>query len=614
MSSRREFLKTASLFSILVACGKLPPPGTSIPTTERPKPVTPVSTDKPKATDTPDIPATKEAERLNTVLAEGYPASFSELTQEKMLSEIDFLKQLEKFPNIGKEYKQVKAMLSAGLAKTGVKLEEIDFETSSFSWDADKYSWIVIARNKKTGEVYVPRDEKTHTRNIDMSVYGYLKEYQAGGALPFTMEKLKLPEFSGPEYKVGFARSKKGWLAATLTNTESKSTIGWYDFRDKEVARWNNETDIVLTMVDGVSVEDIGDAGTGYNEIERVELNRVVDEIRLALKNKRLLYPSGSLKTNLDGRCEVLKEEDGDITVGFRKCFKKDGSSERIVIAWDRSDGAFVVPSGGGGYFVKARAYETGSILKFDDVDGLPVEIRQSLYLNKSARTWHVEYPWENKASWSYRKQSHVVGLDSYRHLQVVKFLPERAGSVERIVWAESTDSVDVSNEAIDKWIDRLFLKLNDGTYSNIRLFDSKYKVDEVNLRKSLEYLKVVRDKLPWIMRLVLKTNIVLMINRSGGLGQMASGSSLVKIDTSYFDRFSNDSMWQLVMAAALAHEQVHASQRWNGSEFGKFDPEVQTLYVALLVGHALGAEKHPYFVDRARLLQTASYPLGLVT
>lgn len=381
MPNRREFLKLAAAAATGVALWGCKSPGEGI-STARPTEAEPTKaippTKKIDVTDTPNVPATKEAERLNAILAEGYPTSFSELSPEKMLSEKDFLEQLKKFPNIAKEYAQVKALLSAGLSKEKVSLSDIAFEVSSFSWDTDKYSWIVIARNSKTGEVYVPRDAKTHTRNIDMSVYGYLKEYQAGGALPFTMEPLKLPEFSGPEYKVGFARSKKGWLVATLDGGSQK---GWYDFRDKEVARWKDKENLGIILVDGLRQE----AGE-YSQTEIAEMNSLKEMILAAqAKNGILISPEKNLEDE-NGFCLPVSTK--DITIGIRDVYVSSGVAKKRAVAWRRIDGSPLIETNEGN-FVIARPKETGIRYVQKGVGDIPEAFRNALQpLVNTAKTF----------------------------------------------------------------------------------------------------------------------------------------------------------------------------------------------------------------------------------
>lgn len=592
MPTRREFLKlsaAAAVGTALWGCNGPDRVPTAKPTDAEPTKSIP-PTKKAEVTDTPNVPATKEAERLNAVLAEGYPTSYSELAQEKMLSEKDFLEQLKKFPNIAKEYAQVKALLSAGLSKEKVNLSDIAFEVSSFAWDSDKYSWIVIARNSKTGEVYVPRDGKTHTRNIDMSVYGYLKEYQAGGTLPFTVEPLRLPEFSGPEYKIGFARSKKGWLVATL---EGGSQKGWYDFRDKEVAQWKNDRDKVIVVKKGLLIEDRKADGSEYSVAEKVKLELYRLRIDQAFKDSKIYTQDQALTAlgiNLNGTCEIVKEN--DITVGLRKCYRNDSSYEEIPTAWRRNSGAIVVPSGET-TFAATNPSEKGIKLFFDDINSLPEGTDKIVNLangslNKAG--YHVEYPFEDKAAFVYRKQSRLVSMVDYRAMMLVKYLPPRPVEVELIGWGVMLEGINVDDKAVDEWIKRLFVKDTKGEYVCIT-FDpgvSKSVIDEEKIRKCLGYLK--DSRIPnWIKAYALKNPLAISVGNLRAVTQTGTpgpfGSKIMYIGASVFGEFLSDDLSSQYFATLIVHELIHGGQPvYNPAS--AIDKEFQTYYFQCLMSY----------------------------
>lgn len=600
MPTRREFLKLSAIAALGAAAGCAKPDGnpTARPTEAEPTKAIP-PTKKIDVTDTPNVPATKEAERLNAILAEGYPTSFTELSQEKMLSEADFLKQLEKFPNIGKEYKQVKAMLSAGLSKEKVNLSDIAFEVSSFSWDSDKYSWIVIARNSKTGEVYVPRDAKTHTRNIDMSVYGYLKEYQAGGALPFTMEPLKLPEFSGPEYKVGFSRSKKGWLVAFLDGGPQK---GWYDFRDRQIARWKTSEDKSLILKGGVNIES-----GNYTQDQEVSLSNLKESIRDAISGKKLLKPSADFDSGTNGLC--LTYGGTDFLVGLRECKTKEGKASMVPMAMDAATGAYMIPSDDG-YFVMSYPRERGVLLEFDDPSDLPKDVGGVVSIfDFGKRGVRVSYPSEDKKFFVYRKQGLITSSYQYSHLLISKYVAARPVGVERISWPDiPSKEVIVDDVRFNSWIDALFDKFEDGTYKNIAIKNTGYKVDEGSLRETLNMLRSLPDDLlKYLLRYPIKLELTSAV---GVIGQRMRGSSLIQVSVSELQRLTNVRS-KKIFSSLVLHEQIHASQDSDVS--AQVDFEFMTYYFQILALNLFGMQNDSYTTKIKADLMAGTYPRRLV-
>lgn len=608
MPTRREFLKLSAIAALGAAAGCAKPDGnpTARPTDAEPTKAIP-PTQKIDVTNTPNVPATNEAIRLNAERGKeaDYPQNYSELKAEKMLSESEFLGQMKGYPNVGKEYAQVKALLSAGLSKEKVNLSDIAFEVSSFSWDNDKYSWIVIARNSKTGEVYVPRDAKTHTRNIDMSVYGYLKEYQAGGALPFTMEPLKLPEFSGPEYKIGFARSKKGWLVAFLDGGPQKA---WYDFRDKEVARWKDKENRPLVLVDGVLMEESRQDGREYTQKEVKMLEAYMILIGEAVSTGGIYAPTGEGGTNIHGTCEKIVKP--SITVGLRECYKKDGSVEEIPVAWNRSDGIYIVPSGEK-IFVATRSSEKGVRLVFDDISEMPEGTNRIVNLiNTGARSYRVVFPHEERAVFAYRKQVKVVPLRDYRMMMLVKYLNPRPPQIELIGWADIPDGIDTSTQAIDAWIKNLLVKDEGGIYKNISFETglTSSMIDEKKIAECLGYLKDERIP-PWMISYVLKNQIKLKVVKTWSIGQTSTtgfSGSQIAVGLQVLSTFTGDVSSSKELATLLAHEQLHSLQPGYSTRVA-MDVEFQAYYLQELMTHYMGFV-HPLSYQNRVYLQNGTY------
>lgn len=606
--NRREFLKRSFLLAAGVAAGcdarpVLAPTGVSKVPSEQVTPLPYI-----EKTATPNIPATKEVERINAILAEGYPTKFDDLTTEEMLSENDFLAQLKKFPNVEKEYAQVKAMLSSELSKAGVSLDNVVFETSSFAWDNDKYSWIVIARNKTTNEVYVPRSKKSFARNLDMSVNEYLKDGLTDG---FTLETLKLPEFSGPEYKVGFARSKNGWLVATLDGGGQK---GWYDFRDKEIARWKNDKDKAFVSKKGLLLEDRKYDGSEYSVAERAKLELYRLRIDKAFKDSKIYTQDQgltSLGINVNGTCELVKEN--DITVGLRRCYRKDGSYEEIATAWMRNSGAIVVPSGET-TFAAANPSEKGVKLVFDDMSSLPEGTDKIVNLANGALNkdgYHVEYPLEDKATFIYRKQSRVVSMADYRAMMLVKYLPPRPGEVELIGWGVIPEGVKVDDKTVDEWINQLFTKDAKGEYVCI-IFEpgiSKLVIDEEKMRRCLSYLKDPRIP-SWIKAYILKRPLAINVGNIRGVTQTGKpgpfGSKYMYIGETHFSEFLLEETASRYFATLMAHEQIHGEQPvYNPAQ--AVDKEFQAYYFQCLMSYFMQLG-HRLSIENMSLLYNGGY------
>lgn len=560
MPTRREFLKLSAIAALGAAAGCAKPDGnpTARPTEAEPTKAIP-PTKKIDVTDTPNVPATKEAERLNAILAEGYPTSFTELSQEKMLSEADFLKQLEKFPNIGKEYKQVKAMLSAGLSKEKVNLSDIAFEVSSFPWDTDKYSWIVIARNSKTGEVYVPRDAKTHTRNIDMSVYGYLKEYQAGGALPFTMEPLKLPEFSGPEYKVGFARSKKGWLVASLDGGPQK---GWYNMR-ADVARWEDKNKQVVVLADGMH-QELGE----YSNSDQLEIDKMMSEISSAISANKIFASQESL-TEESGICFPTTLR--DITVGVRECKSVDGKLLKVAVAWRRSDGSYLLRAGDGN-FVVARSRESGSNLVMRGFGSISSDLKL-VFGNSWVNTDRVIMMMENPVDGSIYLPNGNGGVWIDRadiDLMAFNFLPKRqTPGYDAINYGRTKPSPD------PKSFENLIsgVRFVDVNGKDITQTDDQYvaKIRKILSKAGEVYSESEKAILGSFDKLILKISSAQTSFSSQS--QHGNVDNFLTVPVAFLNRFGDaDSVMSEIFLSYIVHESTHSTQKRGGDvEFQAF-------------------------------------------
>ncbi len=475
--SRREFVKVVLSWGgdalAASACG---PAQGSAPDTPIPQPILITSTSPPASE---SAPATPRFEATSGPPSGEYPKSFSEIQLGSGGENFNEETLIAQVPEVEPEITTTKQLLNQALDQLQVPTNQRQLVTDVF-YDPtnNKFSWEIYAENNQTMDVYIPRSATG--RSINFSIRDFLGNTNTA-SLSFQLEPLPLPNGYTAD-QIRMVHSKSGYLIASLADDQG-NLIGWYNLKHTPEPTWLDTKDEVLqSIITGIVIEE----GT-YSPDQQDKIN--------LLKQQLDTSPIFDVDGQWNGQETQIDTK--NFTLGIREAKAADGSTDQLVIAWDRSTNRYLVP-------VDGWAENSGTISRFvmaPEISGKTQvlvldkddEVIQALHPNPPEKTlWHVAYQNSDgqldQHLFAWRKQSEILSSYANWFAQAAIRFPEPP----QIIKLDIVDPPPVANieTAFNAWVTKMSTERNGN--GNLAHFVGQGSINSDFIKRNEDYLQQV--------------------------------------------------------------------------------------------------------------------------